>query len=156
HEVGHALMAMACGCRVLHVQISGQPYCQWTGPSVSFRHSILITLAAEIPDELKTRPTTEEAVVFLEKVRTGTDGACDRCRIARELHTPTLSDDTLAKAWSHYWRQCELFFAIPVVRDSLDRLAAELRDKRMLSGEAVHALVDVEALKAALTSLSSE
>jgi hypothetical protein len=113
----------------------------------------LITLAAEIPDESKTRPTQEEAFLYLQKVRKGTEGSCDRCQIARKLHTSPVSDDILAAAWSHYWRQCELFFAVPVVRDALDLLAATLRTKRAMTGEEVHALVDAEAMKAALQSI---
>jgi hypothetical protein len=46
-----------------------------------------------------------------------------------------------------------LFFAVPVVRDALDLLAATLRTKREMTGEEVHALVDAEAMMSALESI---
>jgi hypothetical protein len=45
------------------------------------------------------------------------------------------------------------FFAHRDVRAALDKLSAELRERRMMSGEEVHALVDAEALQAAKAAL---
>jgi hypothetical protein len=150
-------MALAVGRQVLHVQISGQPYCRYTATE-AFGHQVLITLAPNVVDGRKTPPTKEVALTYLRKVRQNTHGNCDSCSIAETLRAApaVVTDDMLAEAWLDDYRKCVDFFEHPDVRAELNKLAAELREKRMMSGEEVHALVDEAALRAAFQSINSK
>jgi hypothetical protein len=156
HEIAHAFMAIAVGCRVFHVQSSRpQPFCHYTATE-AFGDTIMITLAPAACDGRKSPPTKDDARLYLNKVRQNTHGSCDFCSIAEKLRAVpdnVITDDTLALAWMYYYRRCVAFFEHADVRPVLDHLAAELREKRMLTGEQVHALVDEAALRAAFASI---
>jgi hypothetical protein len=143
HEIAHAFMAIAVGCRVFHVQSSRpQPFCHYTATE-AFGDTIMITLAPAACDGRKSPPTKDDARLYLNKVRQNTHGSCDFCSIAEKLRAVpdnVITDDTLALAWMYYYRRCVAFFEHADVRPVLDHLAAELREKRMLTGEQVHAL----------------
>jgi hypothetical protein len=116
----------------------------------------MITLAPAACDGRKSPPTKDDARLYLNKVRQNTHGSCDFCSIAEKLRAVpdnVITDDTLALAWMYYYRRCVAFFEHADVRPVLDHLAAELREKRMLTGEQVHALVDEAALRAAFASI---
>jgi hypothetical protein len=158
HEGFHTLVALAVGCDVIEVQISGQPFCRHTGTDV-FDHEILITIAGEVA-EGTPEPSKEQCLTYLRKVSEDTCGKCDGCDIAttlRQVAPPEkISNDTLALAWLHYWNQCAAFLAIPDVSSALDRIAAELFTRRRMTGEEIAALVNAEALKAAYASIKSK
>ena len=67
--------------------------------------------------------------------------------------SPDSTDEVIANVWRMFHDQAVRFFEVPAVRQQLDRLAAELVQRRMMSGAEVLELVDVAALKAAFQSI---
>jgi hypothetical protein len=151
HEGSHAIASLAVGCQVIEVQIAGQPFCGYTATSV-FADAVFVTIAGEVADGTPA-PTRTQLLQYLQKVQAGTAGPCDGCRIAstfRQVASPEIVDDeTLATVWLDDWNDCAAFFAVPEVRDSLDRLAAELFTRRRMTGDEIAEIIDVAALKTA-------
>jgi hypothetical protein len=158
HEAAHAIAALANGCKIISVQVSQPPHCSHSSTEAeAFVARLMITIAGEACDGTAP-PSKAELLEYLQKARHGTDGRCDGCSIARKLRgvsPATAGDDVLAEVWLENYRQCVAFFAHPDVRTALDKLAAALREHRLLTGEQIAELVDAEALQAARASLET-
>jgi len=159
HEAAHALMVCAVGGKVVHLQLAGQPHCAPSGIA-TVADSILLTVSGDIGSSIAKGKTLTPGDVrpYLRKACARTLGPCDACCIAGRLRevAPNASNDTLVEVWEAFHEKAVRFFEQDRVRAALDRLAAELRERRMMSGEEVHAMVDVEMLKAAKAESSPQ
>jgi hypothetical protein len=158
HEAAHACMTIAVGGTVKHLQLAGQPYCEPSGiPTVA--DSITMTIAGDIGSAIAKGkvPTPGDVRAYLRKACKGNTGPCDSCLVSKRLRevAPHASSDTLVEVWEEFHARAVRFFERPEVRAELDKLAAVLRDRRMMPGAEVHALVNADVLRAARVAIET-
>jgi hypothetical protein len=103
-----------------------------------------------------TFPIYRHAVFeYLRKARGGEAGGSDGCALARILIQSGLGDEDLAQHYLRLWRQATEFLDKIEARCALFNVAEALQRERLLTGEQVAELVDVESLREARASIDN-
>jgi hypothetical protein len=138
------------------------PLCQERGAGGEFcKHlitdSLLDTLAGPIAESISRGHFVRayhDIPVYLAKARAGTGGSCDGRLVASVLVKAGWSDEETFDFFRQLWSRTLALFDDLSARIALGQIAAELQRRRLLSGDDIAKLVDVESLREA--SLETE
>jgi hypothetical protein len=147
HEAGHAVVGLMFGMTPIDIVAGSAGFVQFQGKSPSMEADLLMVMAGDFAGGMAVRteyrPYDEEVAPFIDHIRRGAAGHCDRCRITRWLVVAAPVDASDATILSAY-RSAEVrtleILRRNYVRAAIRTVAIALMKTGRLTGEEATAI----------------